>query len=57
MKPVPVAEAVFLVAGLGTRFLRATKSMRKELLPIIDKLSFQCAVEEAVAAGITDLVS
>lgn len=56
MKPVPVTKAVFPVAGLGTRFLPATKAMPKELLPIIDKPIIQYAVEEAVAAGITDLV-
>lgn len=52
----PVRKAVFPVAGLGTRFLPATKAMPKELLPIIDKPIIQYAVEEAVAAGITDLI-
>jgi UTP--glucose-1-phosphate uridylyltransferase len=51
-----IRKAVFPVAGLGTRFLPATKAMPKELLPIIDKPIVQYAVEEAVAAGITDLV-
>lgn len=51
-----VSKAVFPVAGLGTRFLPATKAMPKELLPIIDKPIIQYAVEEAIAAGITDLV-
>lgn len=51
-----VKKAVFPVAGLGTRFLPATKAMPKELLPIIDKPIIQYAVEEAIAAGITDLV-
>ncbi|MEZ5752424.1 MAG: UTP--glucose-1-phosphate uridylyltransferase [Paracoccaceae bacterium] len=51
-----IRKAVFPVAGLGTRFLPATKAMPKELLPIIDKPIIQYAVEEAVAAGITDLV-
>ena len=51
-----ITKAVFPVAGLGTRFLPATKAMPKELLPIIDKPIVQYAVEEAVAAGITDLV-
>jgi UTP--glucose-1-phosphate uridylyltransferase len=51
-----VTKAVFPVAGLGTRFLPATKAMPKELLPIIDKPIVQYAVEEAVAAGITELV-
>src|SRR5690554_2922545 len=52
----PIRKAVFPVAGLGTRFLPATKAMPKEMLPIVDKPLFQYAVEEAVAAGITDLV-
>lgn len=51
-----VTTAVFPVAGLGTRFLPATKAMPKELLPIIDKPIVQFAVEEAVAAGITTLI-
>ena len=51
-----IRKAVFPVAGLGTRFLPATKAMPKELLPIIDKPIIQYAVEEAVAAGITDLI-
>jgi len=51
-----IRKAVFPVAGLGTRFLPATKAMPKELLPIIDKPIVQYAVEEAVAAGITDLI-
>ena len=51
-----ITKAVFPVAGLGTRFLPATKAMPKELLPIIDKPIIQYAVEEAIAAGITDLV-
>lgn len=52
----PITTAVFPVAGLGTRFLPATKAMPKELLPIIDKPIIQYAVEEAVATGITELV-
>ena len=52
----PVRKAVFPVAGLGTRFLPATKAMPKEMLPVIDKPLIQYAVEEAVAAGITDLI-
>lgn len=52
----PVRTAVFPVAGLGTRFLPATKAMPKEMLPVIDKPLIQYAVEEAVAAGITTLV-
>jgi UTP--glucose-1-phosphate uridylyltransferase len=51
-----VTTAVFPVAGLGTRFLPATKAMPKELLPIIDTPIVQYAVEEAIAAGITVLV-
>lgn len=51
-----IRKAVFPVAGLGTRFLPATKAMPKELLPIIDKPIVQYAVEEAIAAGITDLI-
>ncbi len=48
----PVRKAVFPVAGLGTRFLPATKAMPKEMLPIVDKPLIQYAVEEAKAAGI-----
>ena len=51
-----VSKAVFPVAGLGTRFLPATKAMPKELLPIIDKPIIQYAVEEAIAAGITEMI-
>jgi UTP--glucose-1-phosphate uridylyltransferase len=52
----PVRKAVFPVAGLGTRFLPATKAQPKEMLTIIDKPIIQFAVEEAVAAGITHLI-
>lgn len=52
----PIRKAVFPVAGLGTRFLPATKAMPKEMLPIIDKPLIQYAVEEAIAAGITELI-
>ncbi|MGB5247712.1 MAG: sugar phosphate nucleotidyltransferase, partial [Woeseia sp.] len=52
----PVRTAVFPVAGRGTRFLPATKSSPKEMLPIVDKPLIQYAVEEAVAAGATRLV-
>ncbi len=48
--------AVFPVAGLGTRFLPATKASPKEMLPIVDKPLIQYAVEEAVAAGMTHMV-
>lgn len=51
-----VSKAVFPVAGLGTRFLPATKASPKEMLPIVDKPLIQYAVEEAVAAGITDMI-
>ena len=51
-----VTKAVFPVAGLGTRFLPVTKASPKEMLPIVDKPLIQYAVEEAVAAGITDLI-
>jgi UTP--glucose-1-phosphate uridylyltransferase len=51
-----VTKAVFPVAGLGSRFLPVTKASPKEMLPIVDKPLIQYAVEEAVAAGITDLV-
>jgi UTP--glucose-1-phosphate uridylyltransferase len=51
-----VKKAVFPVAGLGTRFLPATKASPKEMLPIVDKPLIQYAVEEAVAAGIDTLV-
>ena len=52
----PIRKAVFPVAGLGTRFLPATKAMPKEMLPIVDKPLIQYAVEEAVAARMTELV-
>jgi len=52
----PIRTAVFPVAGLGTRFLPATKAMPKEMLPVIDKPLIQYAVEEAVAAGISTMV-
>lgn len=51
-----ITKAVFPVAGLGTRFLPATKAMPKEMLPIVDKPLIQYAVEEAVEAGITQLI-
>ncbi|MCC5972734.1 MAG: UTP--glucose-1-phosphate uridylyltransferase GalU [Rubellimicrobium sp.] len=51
-----IRKAVFPVAGLGTRFLPATKAQPKEMLPIIDKPLIQFAVEEALAAGITHLI-
>lgn len=51
-----VKKAVFPVAGLGTRFLPATKAMAKEMLPIVDKPLIQYAVEEAIAAGIEQII-
>ncbi|MDQ2694188.1 MAG: UTP--glucose-1-phosphate uridylyltransferase GalU [Pseudomonadota bacterium] len=51
-----IRKAVFPVAGLGTRFLPATKASPKEMLPIVDKPLIQYAVEEAVAAGVDTLV-
>jgi UTP--glucose-1-phosphate uridylyltransferase len=51
-----VRKAVFPVAGMGTRFLPATKANPKEMLPVVDKPLIQYAAEEAVAAGITDLI-
>jgi UTP--glucose-1-phosphate uridylyltransferase len=51
-----VRKAVFPVAGLGTRFLPATKAMPKEMLPIVDKPLIQYAVEEALKAGIQDII-
>jgi len=53
---IPVRKAVFPVAGLGTRFLPATKANPKEMLPIVDKPLIQYAAEEAVAAGMTELI-
>ncbi|WP_026068145.1 UTP--glucose-1-phosphate uridylyltransferase GalU [Pusillimonas noertemannii] len=52
----PIRKAVFPVAGMGTRFLPATKAMPKEMLPVFDKPLIQYAVEEAIAAGVTDLI-
>lgn len=51
-----ITKAVFPVAGLGTRFLPATKANPKEMLPIVDKPLLQYAVEEAIDAGITELI-
>ena len=51
-----VVKAVFPVAGLGTRFLPATKASPKEMLPIVDKPLIQYAAEEAIEAGITELI-
>ncbi len=51
-----ISKAVFPVGGMGTRFLPATKSIPKEMLPIIDKPLIQYAVEEAIEAGISTLI-
>ena len=51
-----IKKAVFPVAGLGTRFLPATKANPKEMLPIVDKPLIQYAVEEAIQSGITELI-
>ncbi len=53
---IKITKAVFPVAGLGTRFLPATKASPKEMLPIVDKPLIQYAVEEAFAAGITEMI-
>ncbi len=54
--PKPLQKAVFPVAGLGTRFLPATKAQPKEMLPVVDKPLIQYAVEEAYAAGIRHMI-
>jgi UTP--glucose-1-phosphate uridylyltransferase len=54
--PPRVTKAVFPVAGLGTRFLPATKAMPKEMLPVVDKPLIQYAVEEAYEAGIREMI-
>lgn len=51
-----ISKAVFPVAGLGTRFLPATKASPKEMLPVVDKPLIQYAVEEAIEAGITEMI-
>ena len=51
-----IRKAVFPVAGLGSRFLPATKAQPKEMLPVVDKPLIQYAVEEAVAAGINEMI-
>jgi len=51
-----ITKAVIPAAGLGTRFLPVTKSMPKEMLPIIDKPIIQFVVEEAIASGIEDII-
>ncbi len=56
MTDYPIKTAVFPVAGLGTRFLPATKASPKEMLSIVDKPLIQYAVEEAIAAGVNELI-
>jgi UTP--glucose-1-phosphate uridylyltransferase len=56
MKPHRITKAVIPAAGLGTRFLPATKASPKEMLPLVDKPIIQYVVEEAVAAGITEII-
>ena len=56
MKPVPVRKAIFPAAGLGTRFLPVTKAQPKEMLPLVDKPTIQYGVEEAIAAGIEEVI-
>ena len=51
-----VRKAVIPAAGLGTRFLPATKAMPKEMLPVVDKPAIQYVVQEAVGAGLTDVL-
>src|SRR2546422_10121776 len=52
----PIRKAIFPVAGLGTRFLPATKAQPKEMLPVVDKPLIQYAVEEAYAAGVREMI-
>ena len=54
--PQPIRKAVFPVAGMGTRFLPATKANPKEMMTVVDKPLIQYAAEEAVSAGITELI-
>ncbi len=56
MPPLRLKKAIFPVAGLGTRFLPATKATPKEMLPIVDKPLIQYAMEEAIAAGFTEMI-
>ena len=56
MKKQRIRKAVFPAAGLGTRFLPATKAIPKEMLPVVDKPIIQYAVEEAVAAGCEQII-
>ena len=54
--PIAITKAVIPAAGLGTRFLPATKATPKEMLPVVDKPAIQYVVEEAVAAGLADVL-
>ena len=56
MMIAPVRKAVFPAAGLGTRFLPATKAMPKEMLPLVDKPLIQYGIEEAIASGMRNIV-
>ena len=53
---MPIRKAVFPAAGLGTRFLPATKAQPKEMLPLVDKPVIQYVIEEAVASGIDNII-
>ncbi len=53
---MPISKAIFPAAGLGTRFLPATKAQPKEMLPLVDKPAIQYVIEEAVASGIEDIL-
>jgi len=55
-KPKRLRKAVIPVAGLGTRFLPATKTVPKEMLPVVDKPVIQYSVEECAAAGIEEVI-
>lgn len=54
--PAPIRKAVFPAAGLGTRFLPATKAQPKEMLPLVDKPTIQYGVEEAVQSGVSNII-
>src|SRR5215208_4296369 len=54
--PALIRKAVFPAAGLGTRFLPATKAIPKEMLPLVDKPTIQYGVEEAMSSGLTDII-
>ena len=56
MKNQKVRKAIIPAAGLGTRFLPATKALAKEMLPIVDKPTIQFIVEEALKSGIEDIL-